>query len=360
LAETPNAATTSQTLPNMYNLSSCQFLNTNVRAAKFVNAHVVNFQSCDLSYNGKDNYDENTGALIDIAAIDCSFRGENGANGLNVKDCYFEQNRGLADIRVQVQTSGIDNPFYGTHTFQGNTFNRNWDVINPPINKDPIYTNHNILITGSGQDPKRLFGQSKCKLVFIGNGFFVNRPDSDPTNPTNNYIPKDIRKAIEIAYHDGQYWEFDIVEEGNTYNGDPVFAIVNGKDAPVFTPPNDVVDSGLIDPRLSPQVSESTRVKAFGNFIGDYFHKSFWIPDVTDISYNISSVERIDTGTYLVSFANELKKMPVITVTCVAWQEGSPYCIPFIINKTTQNFILKTINIATGMEENCRFDFQVF
>jgi len=121
LADTPTA-TTGKTLPNSYNFSSCLFLNADVLAARFVNAHSVNFQSCSFEGNGK----KNTPLLTDVAAIDCSFYGPNGANGLNVKDCYFEGNKGLADIRVQIETGGHNNPYYGTHTFQGNTFNRNW------------------------------------------------------------------------------------------------------------------------------------------------------------------------------------------------------------------------------------------
>lgn len=354
------------TLPNVLNFTTCQFIANDVRAVEISHAHLINFQSCDITSCGIAN----TPALTEVAAIDCTFNGKDGANGLNVNDCYFENNIGLADIRVQVQTNspvfGQPNPYYGTHTFRGNTFNRNLDK-KPPGTGNPIYTKHNILITGSGQTPKRLFGQNKCKLVFIGNGFFVNVPGS-----SNNYQPVNSRKAIEIQqYSDGagvNYWEFDVVEEGNTYNGDPY-----GYDAPVF---------GLfggspywgVDSRLMPQVSEFTRVKAFGSFNGDILDKPGGITlfDTWGYSYNVknivpATVEGFGAGAkgYNIIFANELKRMPTITATYV-WQPQlilSPFalCAVFIANKATTGFTLVAVPIAGSPSfRNFKFDFQVF
>ncbi len=351
IGETFNPGTPSNnTLPNILNFLSCQFIAIDVLAAEFIRAHNINFQSCDLSYGGK----KNTPSLTQVAAIDCSFDGTNGANGLNVKDCYFEGNIGLADIRVQVQTNtpvaGQPNPFYGTHTFQGNTFNRN---VNKNVDNEPVYTNHNILITGSGQTPKRLFSQSKCKLVFIGNGFFVNVPGS-----SNNYVPDPSRRPIEIEqYSDGMgvnYWEFDIVEQGNTYNGDAVY-----HDAPIF---------GLQEPQPGeryykmPQVSEYTRVKAFGAF----FLPDELNPEPLPASYNVESIKELSPGHFQVRFANELKRMPVITITCNNGMGDNTLaymCVAAIDLQNTQGFTFRILNLTgggSGEIQSCCFNFIVF
>ncbi len=352
------------TPPNLINFISCNIASHLICAVKLSGLHSVNFQSCDFEANGVYN----TPALTEVAAIDCSFDGVNGANGLNVKDCYFEGNIGLADIRVQVQTGGYNNPYYGTHTFQGNTFNRNINERDPqgnPPDTRPNYTNHNILITGSGQDPKRLLGQSKCKLVFIGNGFFVRVPGS-----SNNYEPKDYRKAIEIQYFDDgdgeQYWEFDVLEEGNTYNGDVSYPGITGKDAPIFSPVT--VPDHLSNPRLSPQVSEFTRVKAFGRYLDTDQHvpPGGFVYGLVADSYNIKYIKRFAPDPdgvgfirFEVGFANELKCLPVIVATCLHEREGH-YHFCCIESKSTTGFTLLVIDITTQQPSNAKFDFQVF
>lgn len=320
------------TAPNVLHFSSCQFIENHITAIQLIDFTSASFQSCDISYNGSDN----TPALSVVAGIDCTFNGQTGANDLNVKDCYIEGNIGLADIRVEVHTGGANNPYYGTHTFIGNTFNRN-------ENKDldtnnPIYTNHNILITGAGQNPQLLFGRSKCRLVFEGNGFFVNRP-GDP----NNYVPDAIRKAIQIDYYSSEYWEFDILEQGNVYAGAAY------GDAPVFDP-------------NSPQVSEYTRVKAFGKI--EYFDETLDppAPPVTILSdcYNVLYFNQITTGTYEIFLANGLDHEVSPVATCLAHRGQHPNIVFAYVNAISSNrFTVSVYNLA-GQLVNHSFSFVVY
>jgi len=240
-----------------------------------------------------------------------------------------------------------------------------------PAFTNPFHTNHNILITGNGQDPKRLFGQSKCKLVFIGNGFFVNVPVN-----SNNYIPDPSRKPIEIELFNpdnSEYWEFDVLEEGNTYNGDVTYPLApGGNDAPVFGALNGLYWG--VDSRVMPQVSEFTRVKAFGSFTGDIKdeQKGITLFDTWGYSYNILSIIPQDiegagpgARAYDIKFANELKRMPVITATYVFQPQDiiAPFvlCALYITNKSTMGFTLVAVPISGDLDlRNFLFDFHVF
>lgn len=367
VGDTINTSGINETLPNVLDILSCQFIANDIVAINILNGHTVNVISCDISVGGilPDPYPlpghQLPAFYPERGGIFMTYDGSNGGNGLNVQNCYFEGNIDVADIRLTIDTNkpinNMPNPYYGTHTFNGNTFNRNNDV--DLVTSAPLYTEHNILVIGAGQNPKRLLGQSKCKLVFTGNGFFVNKPGVG-----NNYVPKPIRRAIEIQYannsdENAQYWEFDIVEQGNTYAG----AFYNGGDEAIFWPTKDLnlsnypfpgVTTTYPNSRITPQVSEFTRIKAFGSFIGgDEF------AGILEASYNVLYLRTIAVATYEVLFANELDKMPVIVATCRSF-EGAQYCVPFIERSTTSGFVLKTIAVATGEECACLFDFHVF
>ncbi len=281
------------TLPNVLNFTSGVFLKADISAALIKSGHSVNFQSCDLSQNGTPAT-TNSG----VSGIDFTFNGVNGANGLNVKDCYIEGNVGLADIQVTQLNGGTNNPLFATHTFQGNTFNRNLDLDGAG---NFLFTENNILIIGSGQEPQQKFSDSKCRLIFTGNGFFVNQPGA-----TNNYEPDASRRAINLQYATNalglNLWEFDILEQGNAYPG-----LV---DSPVYS---NATGANRVFNDKTPQISEYTRVKAFGLFEFNREDGTFSLKN----TYNIDRIERFERepgttrGSYKIYFANELQTIPI-------------------------------------------------
>jgi hypothetical protein len=199
-----------------------------------------------------------------------------------------------------------------------------------------------------------LFGRSKSRLVFEGNGFFVNVPAA-----TNNYQPSVTRKAIELSYDtDSQgvnYWEFDIVEQGNTYAG------ASFGDAPVFTPPSP--PTGLVNPRLSPQVSEFTRVKAFGTvWLSEDDTPALQLMD----SYNVLSVVQDEEfgplGWFTITFANELDRLPNIVATALLEGDGIMYEIFFcaVQHRSTSGFTMALYFPNSGGFDNGPFHFVVF
>ena len=285
-----------QTPPNLLSFKNCYFYANTVTAVTLEHGHSVSFDSCDISYNGGAN----TPSLTAVAGIDYSFFGHNGANGLNVTNCYLESNFGLADIRVTNAYSGTIK-YFGTHTFRGNTFNRNankYDPANADGNSSndnyPAYTKHNILVVGAGQDPKQKFGQSKSKLIFDGNGFFTNMPGF-----SNDYQPSSSRRAIEIQYFtdtlgNKHYWEFDVVEQGNAYPG--------------------LIDAPVFDSR-TPQTSELTRVKAKA-YVNIGSSPTYTMTVNNSYNIEIDSCTRVSTGIYEIYLANPLTNTPTILLSC--------------------------------------------
>ncbi|WP_162903148.1 glycosyl hydrolase family 28-related protein [Taibaiella koreensis] len=227
--------------PNLINFTSGYLSSNFSYGAILSRLHSVTFLASSFEGNGAQG-DSGTGGLY------CYFDAANGANGININNCYFEGNAGGADITV-------DNAGSGTHTFSGNTFNR--------LNAT-AYTINNILINGNGSNPAT-FGLSRTKLVFLGNGFLV----------ANSYVADAGRKTIQLQ-DGGSYGQFDVVEESNVYTG-----IV---DAPAFS-------------SKTPQLSETTRVKAFGRFNSDGSPLS---------SYNVASCQQVATGVYNVYYANPM------------------------------------------------------
>jgi hypothetical protein len=198
--------------------------------------------------------------------------------------------------------AGSGNQFFATHTFTGNTFNRNGKAAYPPDNQNPIYTKNNILVVGSGQNPQQKFSDSKCRLVFSGNGFFVNQPGV----LSNNYEPSPTRRAINIEYFSDQYWEFDIVEQGNAYAGKI--------DAPLFSGNYLGVDYSRTFQDRTPQLSEYTRVKAFGYFRYITERREYQLLNTYNIGTVIINEDQpgtMDGRSITINFANELQTIPI-------------------------------------------------
>lgn len=350
------------TNPNLLNFESCTICNNRLRAAEITSLHSVTFQSCNISENGMDYFINNPNKA---SGIDCEFDGTNGANGLNIRDCYFEGNIGLADVRILQNTGGVNNPYFGSHMFMGNTFNRNNNI----LYGNQAYTNNCIIIQGTGQDlmPTYYYGQfgnSKCRLSFIGNGFFVK----DPGSP-NNYVPSPERRAIRIDYlwentsNEPSFYEFDIVELGNAYAG-----IV---DAPIFSRYWNGQEYKREFNDRTAQVSEYTRVKAFGIFNITRIDGNEAL-QLTN-SYNVWSIERHKPrfaeaaipGMFKVTFANELQTLPVPVVTPVTSPynaDKNTYANPIaavLIWLHYKSFVVQMLDTITGQPVDASFTFNV-
>lgn len=157
--------------PNLLQFQSCIF-NSNLEwGLKIDNAHDVNISSCLFEDNGK-------------GGIYSTYNNSNGAVSINVRDSYFETNRGYD---IYLFSSGR-----GSHNFSGNTFNR---VSNTK------YTDNNIVVEISKLVPVSY----ENTVTTIGNGFFS----------ANTYQPNKDRKYIKIINNSNSKINFS---EDNNYN----------------------------------------------------------------------------------------------------------------------------------------------
>ncbi|HTN46630.1 MAG TPA: glycosyl hydrolase family 28-related protein [Flavipsychrobacter sp.] len=312
-------------LPNLFQFNSC-IINSNwEKAVELFTFHNVFFNSCNFEGTGMNSGIANPLAEGGIIATYGATVG--GASGLNVLNCYFEANAGEADIKI------INVAAFGTHTITGNTFNR---VSLYDENNNQAFTTNNILITGDGQSPPSILGGSKTKVVIQGNGFLAYNPLG------TGYVPSSSRKAIELLDSSGlnDYWQFDLVEEGNQYT----------YLQPLPNPEIYDEDSSPAFDSKTPQISEFTRVKAFGTVA--YINPSWTVVN----GYNIASCTNLSLGLFRVELANDLGRDVIVNIT----PHNTNGVVIANITAQSTSFFVVSFNTLSGAFDDTFFNFTVF
>ena len=186
------------TNPNVCRFTNGRFSGNQSLAAHIIRGANVAFHGTRFEANGADGSD---------TAITMLYEGgpPEGAHALTVENCYFENNRGVADISL-----GWSSPYSGTVAIRDNTFHRAFPVGGAAGTER--YVQHHIDTAVVGQAAS---AGSKLNLIHEGNGY----------KSFGSYTPSALRSVLRVQspvntlVREGQNYYQNDVERPETNNG---------------------------------------------------------------------------------------------------------------------------------------------
>lgn len=186
------------TNPNVCRFTNGRFSGNQSLAAHIIRGANVGFHGTRFEANGADGSD---------TAITMLYEGgpPEGAHALTVENCYFENNRGVADISI-----GWSSPYKGTVAIRDNTFHRAFPVGGAVGTERYVQHHIDTAVVGSAAS-----SGSKLTLIHDGNGY----------KTFGSYTPSPLRSVLRVQspvntiVREGQNEYQNDVERPETNNG---------------------------------------------------------------------------------------------------------------------------------------------